>query len=137
MKSTSCFVLCICIGLVALASEVGAGGQSCADKIGPEATSSRVEPPRVGSSVSFYYDAAGTLLQADGREGFVVLDIGAETPVRFPLDAEFKMSADKHTRLRGIEDIELSDFQRGDRVQVKFSTWDGRVVRLKLKKPRK
>jgi hypothetical protein len=135
MKSAGFVVFCV--GFLAVASGVEAGGQSCADKIGPEATSSRVESPRAGSSVSFYYDAAGTLLQADGREGFVVVDIGADSPVRFPLDAEFKMSADKRTRLHGIEDIELSDFHRGDRVHVKFSSWDGRVVRLKLKRPTK
>jgi hypothetical protein len=133
MKSRWCFVFCICVGLVGLASGAEAGGQSCADKIGPQAIS-RMESPRVGSAVSFYYDAAGTLLQADGLEGFVVLDIGADSPVRFPLDAELKMSADKHTRLHGIEDIDLTDFHRGDRVRVKFSTWDGRVVRLKLKR---
>jgi hypothetical protein len=47
------------------------------------------------------------------------------------------MSADKRTRLHGIQDLDLTDFQRGDRVQVKFSSFDGRVVRLKLKKPNK
>jgi len=47
------------------------------------------------------------------------------------------MSADKRTRLHGIKGLDLTDFQRGDPVQVKFSSWDGRVVRLKLKQLKK
>ena len=87
-------------------------------------------------SASFYYQASGSFVEANPVEGFVVVHLGAQGPIRFPLDGDFKMSADKRTRLHGIKDVGLQDFQRGDPVQVKFSTWDGRAVRLKLKRPK-
>ena len=121
----------VALGVLAMASVATAGDRGCQgegnqplNRIGTGST-----------STSFYYQASGTLLQADGMEGFVILDLGSEGPVRFPLDAGFRLSADKRTRLHGIKDLELADFQRGDRVQVKFSSWDGRAVRLKLKPP--
>lgn len=89
------------------------------------------------ATANFYYSAAGTFMEADGQEGFLVLDLGAQGPVRFPLDGGFKMSADKRTRLHGIKKLDLTDFQRGDRVKVKFSSWDGRVVRLTMKPPKR
>ena len=87
-------------------------------------------------SASFYYQASGSFVEANPVEGFVVVHLGAQGPIRFPLDGDFKMSADKRTRLHGLKDIGLQDFQRGDPVQVKFSTWDGRAIRLKLKRPK-
>jgi hypothetical protein len=88
-------------------------------------------------ATNFYYSASGTLLEADGEEGFLILDLGSQGDVRFPLDGGFKLSADKRTRLHGVKGLRLADFQRGDRVQVKFSSYDGRVVRLKLQRPKK
>jgi len=121
----------VALGVLAMASVATAGGQGCQGE-----GNQPLNRIGLGSTpTSFYYNASGTFLQADGLEGFVVLDLGSEGPVRFPLDAGFRMSADKRTRLHGIKDLELADFQRGDRVQLKFSSFDGRAVRLKLKPP--
>ena len=122
-----------CCALV-LALPVVSAGQSC-----PEGGDRPVYgAPPIGaspSSTSFYYEAAGTLLEADGQEGFVVVDLGSLGPVRFPLDAKLRIQADKRTRLTAIKDPGLGDLLAGDRVHVKFSSWDGRIVRLKLKQP--
>ena len=121
----------VALGVLAMASVATASDQGCQG--GGNRPVNRIG---TGSAwTNFYYQASGTLLQADGMEGFVVLDLGSEGPVRFPLEAGFRLSADKRTRLHGIKDLELADFQRGDRVQVKFSSLDGRAVRLKLKPP--
>jgi hypothetical protein len=121
------------LGVMAVASGAAAQDQ-CLER--PKALNMVSHAGRASTS-DFYYSAAGTLLEADGQEGVLVLDLESHGAVRFPLDGEFKMSADKRTRLHGVKDISLDDFQRGDRVQVKFSTFDGKVVRLKLKKPPK
>jgi hypothetical protein len=124
----------VCVSILVLGSGV-ALSDDC-PRPGPP-SQSRIGHVGAGSSTNFYFNAAGTFVEADGSEGFLVLDLGSQGEVRFPLDAGFRMSADKRTRLHGIQDLDLTDLQRGDRVQVKFSSFDGRVVRLKLKKPNK
>ena len=135
MKSMMGLVVCIVLGAS------GASGQSSDRCVGVEGAKPLNMVGHAGggssSSSTFYLNAAGSFVEADAGEGFLVIDLGTQGPIRFPLDGKFKMSADKRTRLHGIKDLSLADLQRGDPVQVKFSTWDGRVVRLKLKKPRK
>lgn len=125
-----------CCGSLAAASTVLAQSDQCVGVEGAKPLN-MVGHAGGSSQASFYYNAAGTLLESHDAEGYLVLDLGSHGPVRFPLDAEFKMSADKRTRLHGVKDLVLQDFQKGDLVQVKFSSYDGRVVRLKLKRPKK
>ena len=125
----------VCVSVLAAASGVAMGAE-CPKEEAAQSLN-RVGHAGGPATVDFYYSAQGTFMEADGLEGFLVLDLGSEGPVRFPLDGGFKMSADKRTRLHGIKDLNLTDFQRGDRVQVKFSSWDGRVVRLKLRQLKK
>ncbi len=132
MKSAWGATVCVCV--LVLASGVAVSDECPRNEVQSQ---SPVGPVGGAPSADFYYSAAGTLVEADGNEGFLVLDIESQGPVRFPLDAGFKMSADKRTRLHGIKGLDLTDFQRGDRVQVKFNNWDGRVVRLQLKRPKK
>jgi hypothetical protein len=132
MKSAWGVVFCVCV--LALASGVAANDECLGDKPQPL---NRIGHAGGPATANFYYSVTGTLLEADGKEGFLVLDLGSPGAVRFPLDAGFKMSADKRTRLHGIKELSLTDFQRGDPVHVKFSSWDGRIVRLKLKKPKR
>lgn len=121
------------LGVMAVASGAAAQDQ-CLNR--PTALN-RIGSGGGASVTDFYYSLGGTLLKADRREGFLILDLGTEKPVQFPLDARFKVSADKRTRLHGIKDVSLDDFQPGDRVQVKFNTHSGRAIRLKLQKPPK
>lgn len=127
-------IAAVSFALVLLASAVSAQEAACTNAYTPLNQLGSGLGAGVGS---FYYQAEGALLSSDGAEGFLVLDLESHGAVRFPLDGGFKMSADKRTRLHGIKDINLTDFQRGDRVQVKFSSFDGRVVKLKLKKLKK
>jgi hypothetical protein len=134
MKSVVGLVFCIVLGAS------GASAQSsdrCVGVEGAKPLNMVGHAGRSSSSQAFYLNASGSFVEADAGEGFLVIELGTQGPIRFPLDGGFKMSADKRTRLHGIKDLSLADLQRGDPVQVKFSTWDGRVVRLKLKKPRK
>jgi hypothetical protein len=89
---------------------------------------------RAPGATPFYFEAEGEWLGANEEEGFVVIELGDEGPVEFPLDAEYRFQADKRTRLHGVRDARLDDLQRGDRVWVRFNSLDGRVVRLKLKR---
>jgi hypothetical protein len=130
MKSVWGAVFCVFV----VASGVSAQSDSCVGVEGAQPLN-RVGHAGGPSSVDFYYQASGSFVEADAGEGFLVIDLGTEGPIRFPLDGGFKMSADKRTRLHGIKGLRLGDFQRGDRVQVKFSSFDGRAVRLKLKRP--
>jgi len=38
----------------------------------------------------------------------------------------------RRTRLRGLDELSLGDYQLGDRVEVRFRPSDGRVYELKL-----
>jgi hypothetical protein len=124
-------VFAVCILL--LMSGVAVSDECPRPEVQPMSRSVQTGAP----ATNFYYSASGTFLEADGEEGFLVLDVGSEGAIQFPLDGGFKMSADKRTRLHGIKNLSLTDFHRGDRVQVKFSSFDGRVVRLKLQRPKK
>lgn len=88
------------------------------------------------ASTAFYYEAEGDWIVGDAEEGVVFIELDSQGPIRFPLDAGYRLQAEKRTRLSGVPDPRLDDLQRGDRVWVKFNSQDGRVVRMKLKRPR-
>ena len=87
---------------------------------------------RAPAATPFYYQTEGTWIGADAEEGFVVIELGGEGPIQFPLDSGYRLQAEKRTRLSGVKDPGLGDLQRGDRVSVRFRSFDGGVVRLKL-----
>jgi hypothetical protein len=89
---------------------------------------------RAPGATPFYFETEGDWVGANAEEGFIVLELGDEGPIEFPLDSEYKFQTDKRTRLHGVEDARIDDLKRGDRVWVRFSSQDGRVVRLKLKR---
>jgi len=132
MKSARGSVVCVCI--LMLASRVAVSDECTRPEDRPRSGFGIASAP---TATTFYYSAAGTLLEADSEEGSLLLDLGSQGEVQFPLDAGLKMSADKRTRLHGIKSLNRTDFQRGDRVFVRLDSRAGRVIRLKLKRPKK
>ena len=71
-----------------------------------------VPPSPDYGTYNVYRSFDGTLLELDGEEGYAVFE-NEETgdSVRLPLVEKVKLKADKGSRLHGIKNLRLDDFQ--------------------------
>ena len=78
----------------------------------------------------------GVLLESDAAEGYFVVEperVNSRN-YRFRFTEDVKLQADRRTRLHGLKELSLGDYQIGDRIEVRFRPSDGRVYELKLKR---
>lgn len=124
------------MGLVAILAAAATASFAQSHSVHCDNASKGVRGGAFESSTSSTTSVSGVLLESEAAEGSFVVEPESLNGrnYRFRFTEDVKLKADKRTRLHGLKELTLGDYQTGDRVQVRFRPSDGRVYELKLKR---